>query len=211
MFSKYDVYSTVQSIYCYRDTNVLKNKLNIQDFDTLKQFEEEIVSAKSYKLIINPISGHFTKTHLFNIHRYLFEDVYPFAGKIRIEQIYKGDTMFYPPNCIDNELNKVFDKIKSYKNNIFTEEDLFDFTAYIMAELNIIHPFREGNGRTIREFIRQWMLRFGYSLNWGNASRDDILNVSVMSVDNYEVLVPILKMCVLNTNQWRSPQPKMAV
>ena len=201
MFSKYDVYSTVQSIYCYRDANVLKNKLNIQDFDTLKQFEEEIVSAKSYKLIINPISGHFTKTHLLNIHRYLFEDVYPFAVKIRIEQIYKGDTMFYPPNCIDNELNKVFDKIKSYKNNIFTEEDLFDFTAYIMAELNIIHPFREGNGRTIREFIRQWMLRFGYSLNLGNASRDDILNVSVMSVDNYEVLVPILKMCVLGTNQ----------
>lgn len=105
MFSKYDVYSTVQSIYCYRDTNVLKNKLNIQDLDTLKQFEEEIVSAKSYELIINPISGHFTKTHLFNIHHYLFEDVYLFAGKIRREQIYKGDTMFYPPDCIDNELN----------------------------------------------------------------------------------------------------------
>ena len=200
MFSKYDVYSTVQSIYCYHDTNVLKNKLNIRDLDTLKQFEEEIVSAKSYELIINPISGHFSKTHLFNIHRYLFGDVYSFAGKIRREQIYKGDTMFYPSDCIDNELNKVFDKIKSYKNNTFDEKDLFDFTAYIMAELNIIHPFREGNGRAIREFIRQWMLKFGYSLNWGNASRDDILNASIMSVDDYRALVLILKMCVLDTD-----------
>ena len=59
--------------------------------------------------------------------------------------------MFYPSDCIDNELNKVFDKIKSCKNNTFDEKDLFDFTAYIMAELNIIHPFREGNGRAIRD------------------------------------------------------------
>ena len=197
MFSKYDVYSTVQSIYCYHDTNVLKNKLNIQDLDTLKQFEEEIVSAKSYELIINPISGHFTKTHLFNIHRYLFEDVYRFAGKIRKEQIYKGDTMFYPPDCIDNELDKVFGKIKLCKNKSFDEGDLFDFTAYIMSELNIIHPFREA----IREFIRQWLLNFDYSLNWGSASRDNILNASIMSVDDYRALVPILKMCVSDTNQ----------
>lgn len=153
MFSKYDVYSNVQSMYCYRDTNVLKNKLNLRDLNALKQYEEEIVSIRSYSLILNPISGHFSKTHLFNIHRYLFEDVYPFAGKIRREQIYKGDTMFYPPDCIDNELNKVFGKIKSYKNYIFVEKNLCDFTAYIMA------------------------------------------------VDDYTVLVPILKKCVSDTMQ----------
>lgn len=200
MFSKYDVYSTVQSIYCYRDTNVLKNKLNIQDLNVLKQFEEEIVSAKNYSLILNPISGNFSKTHLLNIHRYLFEDIYPFAGKIRKEQIYKGNTMFYPPNCINNELNKVFYKIKLHKNNNFDENNLLDLTAYIMAELNIIHPFREGNGRTIREFIRQWMLKFDYSLNWGNVNHNDILDASIMSVDDYTALVPILKLCVTNTN-----------
>lgn len=108
--------------------------------------------------------------------------------------------MFYPPNCINNELNKVFDKIKLHKNNNFDENNLLDFTAYIMAELNIIHPFREGNGRTIREFIRQWMLKFDYSLNCGNINHNDILDASIMSVDDYTALVPILKMCVTNTN-----------
>lgn len=196
MFSKYDVYSNVQSMYCYRDTDVLKNKLKLRDLNALKQYEEEIVSIKSYSLIINPISGHFSKTHLFNIHRYLFEDIYPFAGKIRKEQIYKGNTMFYPPNSIDNELNNVFDRIKQFKNGFYDENALFDFTAYMMSELNIIHPFREGNGRAIREFIRQWLRKFGYSLNWGNVHHNDILEASIMSVDDYKALIPILKKCV---------------
>lgn len=201
MFSKYDVYSTVQSMYCYRDTTVLKNKLCLRDLNALKQYEEEIVSTKSYALILNPISGHFSKTHLFNIHLYLFEDIYTFAGKIRKEQIYKGNTMFYPPSCINNELNKLFGKIKLFKNSVHDENALFDFTAYIMAELNIIHPFREGNGRAIREFIRQWLLKFGYSLNWGKVHHNDILDASIMSVDDYKVLIPILKKCVSDTNQ----------
>ncbi|MEI3314589.1 MAG: Fic family protein [Faecalibacterium prausnitzii] len=98
MFSKYDVYTTVQSMYCYPDTDVLINKLNIHDKAELKQAEEEFTAVKQVG------HGRFTKTHLFRIHRFLFEDVYPFAGHIRKEQISKGDTMFYPPDLIDREL-----------------------------------------------------------------------------------------------------------
>ena len=129
-----------------------------------------------------------------NIHKFIFEDIYSFAGKIRREQISKADTLFYPPNLIDRELNKVFAKIKE-KNMLkeTDEEKVFDNLAYVMAELNIIHPFREGNGRSTREFIRLMAKRMGYELNCGNVDKDELLEASILSVDNYSMLVDILK------------------
>ena len=197
MFSKYDVYTTTQSIYCYPDSNVLKNKLNIRENKLLKTAEEEITLIKQMELLKNPIRGNFSKAHLMNIHKFIFEDIYSFAGKIRREQISKADTMFYPPNLIDRELDKVFGKIKE-KNMLkeTDEEKVFDNLAYVMAELNIIHPFREGNGRSIREFIRLMAKRMGYDLNWGNVDKEELLEASILSVDNYKVLIRILEECM---------------
>ena len=197
MFSKYDVYTTTQSIYCYPDSNVLKNKLNIRDNKLLKTAEEEITLIKQMELLKNPIKGNFSKAHLMNIHKFIFEDIYSFAGKIRKEQISKADTLFYPPNLIDRELDKVFAKIKE-KNMIkeTDEEKVFDNLAYVMAELNIIHPFREGNGRSIREFIRLMAKRMGYDLNWGNVDKEELLEASILSIDNYKVLIRVLEMCI---------------
>ena len=199
MFSKYDVYTTTQSIYCYPDSNVLKNKLNIRDNKLLKTAEEEITSIKQMELLKNPIKGNFSKAHIMNIHKFIFEDIYPFAGKIRREQISKSDTIFYPPNLIDRELDKVFAKIKE-KNMLreTDEEKVFDNLAYVMAELNIIHPFREGNGRSIREFIRIMAKRVRYDLNWGNVDKEELLEASILSVDDYRVLVGILESCTKN-------------
>ena len=197
MFSKYDVYTTTQSIYCYPDSNVLKNKLNIRDNKLLKTAEEEITLIKQMELLKNPIKGNFSKAHLMNIHKFIFEDIYSFAGKIRKEQISKADTLFYPPNLIDRELDKVFAKIK--EKNMLKETDrekVFDNLAYVMTELNIIHPFREGNGRSIREFIRLMAKRMGYDLNWGNVDKEELLEASILSVDNYKVLIRVLEACV---------------
>ena len=197
MFSKYDVYTTTQSIYCYPDSNVLKNKLNIRDNKLLKTAEEEITLIKQMELLKNPIKGNFSKAHLMNIHKFIFEDIYSFAGKIRREQISKADTMFYPPDLIDRELDKVFAKIKEKNMHKETDEEkVFDNLAYVMAELNIIHPFREGNGRSIREFIRLMAKRMGYDLNWGNADKEELLEASIMSVNNYKVLIGILEDCI---------------
>lgn len=194
MFSKYEVYTTTQSIYCYPNSNVLKNKLNITDNSILKTAEEEITLIKQMELLKNPIKGNFTKAHIMNIHRFIFEDIYSFAGKLRREQISKADTMFYPPNLIDRELDKVFAKIK--EKNMLRESDkekAFDNLAYVMAELNIIHPFREGNGRSIREFIRLMAKRMGYDVNWGNVDKEELLSASIQSVDDYKVLISVLK------------------
>ena len=155
---------------------------------------------KQMELLKNPIKGNFSKTHLMNIHKFIFEDIYAFAGKVRREQISKADTMFYPPNLINRELDKLFAKIK--EENMFKETDEkknFDNLAYVMAQLNLIHPFREGNGRSVREFIRLMAKRMGYDLNWGNIGRDELLEASVLSVDNYKTLIRVLEVCAATT------------
>ncbi len=75
-------------------------------------------------------------------------------------------------------------------------EKIFDNLAYVMAELNIIHPFREGNGRSIREFIRVMAKRMGFDLNWGNVDKTKLLESSIQSVYDYKVLIDIIKVCV---------------
>lgn len=197
MFSKYELYSTAQSLYCYPDTNVLRNRLNIKDAAALKEAEEEITALKQYALLQQPISGRFTKTHLCRIHRFLFEDIYAFAGHLRREQIGKADTWFYPPAMIDRELQKICGLIREEAYWTDAPKPTFlDRLAFVMAELNIIHPFREGNGRAIREFIRELALHNGYLLNWGRADREAILQTAASSVDDYTALVPLLAQCM---------------
>ena len=197
MFSKYELYSTAQSLYCYPDTNVLRNRLNIRDADALKAAEEEISALKQYALLQQPISGRFSKTHLCRIHRFLFEDIYAFAGHLRREQIGKADTWFYPPAMIDRELQKICGLIRkeAYWND--AQKPIFlDRLAFVMEELNIIHPFREGNGRAIRKFIRELALHNGYLLNWGCVDREAILQTAVASADDYTALIPSLAQCL---------------
>ena len=198
MISKYDVYTTVQSVYCYPDSDVLKNKLNIRNREELKQAEEEITSLKQYMLMESPIKGRFTKTQLMNIHRFLFEDIYPFAGHIRREQISKGDTMFFPPHLISQELDKVFAKLHSEKMlNETDKERQIEHLSYIMSELNVIHPFREGNGRSIRELIRYIALYYGFSLDWSLVDRDTMIDAAVRSIVDSMAFYDIIGKCVV--------------
>ena len=197
MFSKYDVYTTVQSIYCYPDSDVLKNKLNLRNKEELKRAEEEFTAVKQLVLLQAPLKGRFTKTHLLRIHRFLFEDIYPFSGHLRREQISKGDTLFYPPAMIDRELRRVFDEL--HTSGLLSEQDRerqIQHLSHVMAELNIIHPFREGNGRAIRELIRCMALKYGLYLNWGNTDRDTLINAAIVSVDDDTAFCEVLTQCL---------------
>ena len=146
----------------------------------------------------SPIKGRFTKTQLMNIHRFLFEDIYPFAGNIRREQISKGDTMFFPPHLISQELDKVFAKL--HREKMLHETDKkrqIEHLSYIMSELNVIHPFREGNGRSIRELIRCMALCYGFSLDWSLVDRDTMIDAAVRSVVDSMAFYDIIVKCVV--------------
>ena len=197
MCSRYDVYTTVQSIYCYPGSNVLKNKLNIRDLRELKEVEEKFVAIKQLVLLQKPIPGRFTINHLLRIHRFLFEDVYPFAGHIRREQISKGETLFFPPDLIKRELRRVFGEI--HETGMLQEkkpQSQIQHLSHVMAELNIIHPFREGNGRGIREFIRCMAQVYGLTLNWGNADQNTMMDAAIASVYDDMAFCEILHQCL---------------
>lgn len=93
-FGKYDVYAVAGSAYCYKDSNILRNKLGIRDGAILRRIEADISAARQTELVENPVPGRFTPSHLCKIHQRLLGDVYPFAGHFRREDIAKGETSF---------------------------------------------------------------------------------------------------------------------
>lgn len=195
-FSKYETIVEIGSMYCYPETNVLKNKLKIKDAAVLKEAEGKLAATRQFEMYQMPVPGRFTKNHLLNIHKFLFGKIFYFAGKIRLEQISKGGTMFYPPQRIESELDKLFEQIKIFVDSDSNEKDkAFENISFFMAQLNVIHPFREGNGRAIREFIRLLAKNRGITLNWGNIDKDLLLDASIRSVDDYTVLIDVLEQC----------------
>jgi len=114
-FSKYDRKETTQSMYCYLDTNILINKENIRNVKALEKFERDIAFSRLYLLEDNPIRGRFGIFHLKNVHKFIFQDVYPFAGKFRLEDIWKGDTFFCRVEYIEGNLCQLFATLKDEK------------------------------------------------------------------------------------------------
>lgn len=196
-----DLYEARNSIYCYDESQVLKNKLNIKENSLLEDIERKIVIAKLYELRQNRQIFNFDMKHFVGIHRYLFEDIYPFAGKFRTENIAKGNFSFAEWQYIEDELEKLLNKLSkdNYLKNI-DKEDLAKGLAYYMAELNVLHPFREGNGRTIREFIRQLAFINGYFLDLQEIEPKDMLDACIKSVIDSRELEVIIMKCLKSIN-----------
>lgn len=197
-FGKYDVYSVASSIYCYPDSSVLKNKLDIRDPALLRKVEADLSTARQAEIFHIPVAGRFTATHLCNIHRKLLRDVYSFAGHFRREDIAKGPTRFVTYSQIKEKLQRLLGQLQQEK---WLENVPFEAfaarSAYYMAELNYIHPFREGNGRAIREFMRLLFLHNGYVVQWDAVDVEALLNAMIDSVYDTAHLEQILKQCLV--------------
>lgn len=197
-FGKYDVYSVASSIYCYPDSSVLKNKLDIRDPALLRKVEADLSTARQAEIFHIPVAGRFTATHLCNIHRKLLGDVYSFAGHFRREDIAKGPTRFVTYSQIKEKLQRLLGQLQQEK---WLENVPFEVfaarSAYYMAELNYIHPFREGNGRAIREFMRLLFLHNGYVVQWDAVDVEALLSAMIDSVYDTAHLEQILKQCLV--------------
>lgn len=194
-----DLYEARNSIYCYKDSDVLINKLDIKDNKKLEELERKIVLAKLYELRQNNQIGNFDIEHFVGIHKFLFEDIYPFAGLFRTENIAKGNFSFAEWEYIEDELKKLLEQLKEEKYLQNLDRNTFiKRLSYYMAELNVLHPFREGNGRTIREFIRQLAYKNGYVLNLKNINPKDMLHACIRSVVDTTQLENIISKCLEN-------------
>lgn len=191
-------YETNNSIYCYPGTNILINKLDLHDSNKLFKLEKQIVLAKSYILRQNTKIHTLDKKHFLEIHKFLFCDLYPFAGKFRTENISKGEFTFASWEFIESELDKLLLELKN-ENCLenYDKEKLSIRLAYYLSELNVLHPFREGNGRTIREFIRELAYKNGYILDLRKSTAKEIFDASVKSVYDTTDLEKIIFNCLV--------------
>ena len=174
---------------------VLRNKLGAQTEQELELAENIFVLRKLALLLQNPISGKFDLKHLKAIHRYLFEDIYSWAGKLRTVSISKGNSMFAHPLRIEIEATKLFEKLKEENYLVGLEQEVvIQRLAFYLGDLNILHPFREGNGRTQRAFLILLARQAGYHLHFGQL--DPELNIAASiraNVCDYSLLEKIIR------------------
>lgn len=169
--------------YCYSNTDVLINKLNIMNAKQLFEAEKELTSIRLRELQESPIEGIFDFSHLKAIHKYIFQDLYTWAGKERTVEIGKGN-LFCTVACIQDYAKSVFNKY--YSQCYETKDNFNDFVkcfAENYGDLNALHPFREGNGRTQREFARLVSLECGYNFDLSCTTHKQMLAASKLSFD----------------------------
>ena len=145
------IYDAVSDSYCYPGTTVLKNRAGLHTQADLDFFEEEATAQR----FAEPLpSGKLDLRHLRAIHRHLFQDVYTWAGALRTVRISKGGNSFCYPENLDHEIRRLFADLARQKNLSGLDAESFaDKAAHFLAELNAIHPFREGNGRAQLSFV----------------------------------------------------------
>ncbi len=180
--------------YCYPGSDVLKNKLNISDRNLFFKAEREITSLRTAQALLESIPGAFDFEHLCAIHHFLFSDIYDWAGKIRTLNISKGNT-FCHVNFIESELHRVFTELESDRllTELRTPQTMAERLAYYLSEINAIHPFREGNGRTQRLFIILLARHNGYDLNFATVTADEMIKASDESFfGNYSTMTALI-------------------
>ncbi|ENE6639036.1 Fic family protein [Salmonella enterica] len=167
--------------YSYPQTGVLINKLNIKSQKDLQLAESEYSANRLYQLRTAPIKGNFDLEHLKKIHKYIFQDIYKWAGEIRTVNIEKQDK-FAASEQIESYANYIFKQLNKEGNLKGLQQDKFcNRAAHYMGEINAIHPFREGNGRTQREFIRELAANAGYELDFRHVTSEEMKEASIHS------------------------------
>ncbi len=166
--------------YLYPGTSVLKNLPGIDDHVRLQQFEAVSTAHRISELRFTPIAGLFDVAHLQRIHQYIFQDVYSWAGQFRTVDIrIESSFWFCRHEFIQENLKDLFSKLRGENNLQNTTPLEFGARAgYYVTELNAIHPFREGNGRAQREFIRELGLNAGLQVDWTRATREEMYSAS---------------------------------
>ncbi len=173
------MYQAASDPYCYKGTLVLKNRLGTRDQAVLDAFEAES-TARRFRAALP--AGLFTVSHYREVHRHLFGGVYPWAGRYRTTRISKGDSLFCYPENIPGQMRALFAGLKN--EGCFRGLSPADFSvraAHFLAELNAIHAFREGNGRTHLAFFSLLAMRAGHPVRNSKLPSDDILSAMIVS------------------------------
>ena len=157
--------------YYYRGINVLKNRLEIREAHRLREAELAFMALRAAVMPLGPsVMG---LPHLCAIHLSLFQDIYPWAGEFREIDIYKDDTQFCHFGYIEKEGNALMQELEDEEFLVGLPLDQFaERLAHYYTGLNLLHPFRDGNGRALRIFTEQLVIHAGYDIQWANVGRE---------------------------------------
>jgi len=174
-------YGSAKDPYCYPGTTILANKAGIRDPATLEQFELAKFIARTS---VPWPPGRLDKPHYYALHHHFFQDVYDWAGKPRTIRIGKGGNWFCYPDFIERLLDELFAGLKAKRHLDGLDLDAFAREAAdFLAELNAIHPFREGNGRTQLAFLRLLCLNAGFGFDASVLDRQRVMAAMIASFD----------------------------
>lgn len=175
---------------CYPGTTCLINKFDIRNEEELAIIEAGITVAKSTELLQNPISDRFDFAHYKAIHKYLFDDLYEWAGKIRSVNLSKKGTSFAKVEDIERMAEHCFFRLKeaNYFFDLSFDEYVIQIADFYNV-LNMIHPFREGNGRTQRCFFTQLIQKAGYDIDISEIDPDDLMIATIYSAQGVNDLL----------------------
>lgn len=166
--------------YCYPKTDLLINKFDILDGDILFQFERKLVALRQAELNSNSVKGMLDFNHFRAIHKYLFQDIFWWAGEVRNCNIAKRD-LFCLVEHIDSYATDIFERLHS--DNFYIElsnDDTIKKIVTLFGDINALHPFREGNGRTQREFVSMLAKINGLEIDFQSISEEEMIEASYL-------------------------------
>lgn len=154
--------------YTDPESGVLRNLLGLRDSQALAGAEADVTAARLTRLAVRPLAGSYDLAHLQAFHREVFGSIYPWAGQIRTVEIAKDATQFCHVRMIPGFASDVFGRLarrQHYLRGLDRETFLTDL-ADLYGDVNALHPFREGNGRTQRAFLAQLAADAGHPVDW---------------------------------------------
>jgi cell filamentation protein len=165
-------------------TGVFRNRLGLTDRAALAAAESDLSAARVDQLRRRRLPGTYDLEHLRVFHWTIFQDVYPWAGQLRTVLIVKAGASFCLPSQIESTAADVFGRLtEAHHLRGRDRHGFLDGLSTLLAEVNALHPFREGNGRTQRAFLSQLARDAGYRLRWEHADRDANIDAARAAAD----------------------------
>lgn len=180
--------------YYYPGTLVLVNRLNIRDASELHDVERNLTALNMIQMVDEPVIGALDFKHLKSIHKAIFGDMYAWAGLARTVNIAKGNR-FCDSAYIETYAKELFNQLNEEAYLTATAPSLVaSRLAYYLGEINVLHPFREGNGRTQRVMIEYIAKVAGFEISFANVTGKEMIQASAEAFNReYSLMTSILE------------------